>query len=759
MAVIGAPLAALATVAPVQAAPSLSLDLEAGWGQAAPSTGWIPYTLTIANTGPDVFSGTVILTPPTTGLTSLPDPSLTTYREDVTVGRGGQRVLRMYAPASSVGGYRVDVVDTTGKVVESAPASNPQARTPIMLLSESGSAVTVLTGEGIVPPAAGITGVEQEASSQSVPNRAAYLRGLAAVVIEDFDTATLSQAQLDAIRDYVGLGGRLVLIAGSSWRRSISPLPQDLTPLIPSGTGTVSLEPIATLAGLATDVQAPVATGQMTPAARPVISDSSGIPLIVEADYGSGKIVELAFDPDAGPVSDLTWLQRLAWSQVVDRTLAVAAVSGASFRSISTLGVPSEVDYVANSPASLDDTMYHIVRDTIPEGPPPAGVLFGLLVFYVMVVGGLNYAVLARLGRREMMWITLPVVVLLFTGASYWAGVGARGTSFLDNSVQVFQVAPQGAVEISGYHAIFNSSSGDFTLALPQDALVKNFIGSNQSDVTDTPSTYVELGRGPQVVVQDAPVWSTRTVAVERPTHRQIWIAANLAAAGDHITGSVTNEGFEPVRDLRLVSIDSSGNREARLVDLLNPGASRQVDTTLITIPSDSSTDYQQVIEAASQLTAAEPGQLTLAGEVTADRDLTVPGYKVTYHSTAVMVEGVRLTSATRVVAGMGEVRLVSLGPPASNGVQNDAYEIRVPSTSSNLSLLFARGTLTPGDPGRKSLEVYDWSTNTWRGIAEGTGSGTVSVPLDPSEVSSGVVRLRVMEVNATSFFQVVSAS
>src|SRR5205807_8412617 len=85
-------------------------------------------------------------------------------------------------------------------------------------------------------------------------------------------------------------------------------------------SGRRSLAPVAGLAGVnAGDVVAPVATGALAPGARRVLSGDGGVPLVAELTYGSGKVVELAYDP-GGDAAAGTPYAALGWSQAVARS-------------------------------------------------------------------------------------------------------------------------------------------------------------------------------------------------------------------------------------------------------------------------------------------------------------------------------------------------------------------------------------------------------------------------------------------------------
>ncbi len=59
-------------------------------------------------------------------------------------------------------------------------------------------------------------------------------------------------------------------------------------------------------------------------------------------------------------------------------------------------------------------------------GVPAVPWLASFLVVYVLVVGPVNGIVLARLRRRELAWITVPVVTAIFTAAAFAGAVGGR---------------------------------------------------------------------------------------------------------------------------------------------------------------------------------------------------------------------------------------------------------------------------------------------------------------------------------------------
>ncbi len=158
-------------------------------------------------------------------------------------------------------------------------------------------------------------------SAREVPEVALHLAGVAAVIVDDFDTAALTGGQRRALQDYVSLGGTLVLAGGAAWSRTAAALPPGLVPLRPAGSAEVSLRPLADLAAGTTAATATVVTGEVA-AGLVVLAEPGGRPLVVEADEGAGRVVQLAYDPLAEPFASDQVLRGLAWDQALGRITA-----------------------------------------------------------------------------------------------------------------------------------------------------------------------------------------------------------------------------------------------------------------------------------------------------------------------------------------------------------------------------------------------------------------------------------------------------
>ncbi|MEJ7764246.1 MAG: hypothetical protein WKF86_02005, partial [Acidimicrobiales bacterium] len=240
-----------------ETSPGVSVVARPRWGDVSPSS-WTPYSVTVGNeSGVDV-EGEVVLTaqpeppakpgaPPPTVTTTVPTPPTVltvegkvmtapapsgpsgstvvpawpSYRVPVSVPAGTQKTLSALVLQAPFG-FAVKLVGSGGRVLAAAPGPLPLGKVHrnVLLLSGVAGADAVLEASPqLVAPNLDVT---QLRDARDFPDTALQLTGLDAVVVDDFDTATLSPRQARALRDYVTFGGSLVLTGGAAWSRTLS---------------------------------------------------------------------------------------------------------------------------------------------------------------------------------------------------------------------------------------------------------------------------------------------------------------------------------------------------------------------------------------------------------------------------------------------------------------------------------------------------------------------------------------------------------
>lgn len=451
---------AAVSIFPVAAQGSgISLTIKAGFDGYYKDAMWIPVSITLANDGPDV-SGVIRIAAPRY------DGSTVEYTRPVEMPSGSRKEVHMYV---SVEGYvsKIGVVFTSGS---DQLATNSARITQLSgsdllygVLASSPSAFNVLTR---IDPINGQGRVAQLSLNDLPPASVAW-RALDALIISDVDTGQLSPEQKDALSAWVSGGGRLVIAGGSNWQKVAAGL-SALLPLTPTGSQSVTgLGPLAAFAYDDVPGRAVlVTTGELQPGAVSLVgSADNNTPLIAERTLGYGRVDFLTFDPSLDPVKNWSGLEGV-------------------FRSI--LSVSNERPGWAGSYRNWYNAGEAV--NAIPGiGLPHVLQVCVFLGGYIIVIGPLNYFILRRFKRRELAWITIPAIVLLFASITYIASFGLRGTRATLHRLTVAQVWENSDwAQVESLVGIFSPRRAEYDLQVDGDLLLRPLPSDTYYGAVDT---------------------------------------------------------------------------------------------------------------------------------------------------------------------------------------------------------------------------------------------------------------------------------
>jgi hypothetical protein len=730
---------------------------------------WVPYTLTVRNLGDHDFTGRLLLlkrivgkagslprlTVPGVGSLVSPvapggqaNPPDAAFQFAVALSPRHKKTYTFFAPDDFIS---VIVQDPLGRQVAEGSVDDRKS-VAIGTLTDS----PTLAGE-IEPIRLGelTMKVTQWNDANPFPDRAAYLSGYSTIVLDHFDSGRLSSAQLGALNEFVGLGGELVLAGGADLSKAIHALPPQLVPFSAGGSSPLdSLAPVADLSSLATDLAAPVAAGSVAAGATVILDSAAGRPLEVERSYGSGRVVELLFDPDspAAGAGSSTGLSSLAFSQAISRGLESLPGAQPVGRTLVDTGELPGVLFPKPSDSPF----------------PPLWLVGGLLAIYLVLVVPANYLLVRRLGSPGLFWATTPALALIFTTFTYLIGQGLQA-GIRDQEIQFYRVGPEGIVSRVDVHGIVFPTRGDHQVSFGSDTLVAPytiafpelspfclscvFPGTSGTLVEE----HVLSGGGPTIVERGLVYGSVRVVGSASAGTGDLNLSAHLASVNNRVTGSIANTGKVPVSGLLVYTYYQGAYRAAFVARGLAPGESAQVDNAFTAIgdaapslpPGTRLTTAQAIsliADEAGRRNLSHNGQLAIVGFVKPiDSNLRVDGSPPGGQVVAAFGMPVEVESAQGRLGDVAIARLASSYLVAGAGF-SDAYDIALPSANGSLVLRYDKRIYS-------AVAVYDWTARSWR---EGDFSSDPTTPLvmltqlNPSEVRDGLVRVRASEVNLT---------
>jgi hypothetical protein len=379
------------------------------------------------------------------------------------------------------------------------------------------------------------------------------------LVWQDVDAGTLEPEQIEALRLWVGAGGRLVIVAGTTGVAPVRGFPEELLPFRPTQTVQVAPDELTALVGQGAGGPSSV------PALSGILREGTAL-----ARSAAGDVV----------AAQMTWGQgtvTLVGINPAERWVADANAGRALWRRVLPLGSGPSLN-----PLSLpEDSMLVSALNNLPSVDlPPIGQLFVLLFAYVALIGPVNYLVLRRLDKREWAWVTMPLLVAVFTVVSYGLGATIKGSDVIVNQVAIVR-AGQGTGEGLGqvYVGVFSPSRRTFEVRVPGGALLSNPTSQFQFGQTEQ-ALDILFGDPSRLRNFEVGFGVLRGFRAEAPTAAPL-IGSDLRLVRGRLEGTVTNSSDELVEQAAVIF----GSGVAVLADI-GPGETRSVslDTTTSSI-------------------------------------------------------------------------------------------------------------------------------------------------------------------------------
>lgn len=269
----------------------------------------------------------------------------------------------------------------------------------------------------------------------------------------DFVEALLNDQEnrKEALAEWVRRGGRLVLSVGRNYDL-VSQLGPALEAIMPAQIiGQLQLPalqgPKDWVTG-AKPVQNRVSRDRSDAARPPVevaklelkptrlvrtdLREQEGVPLVVRASYGLGRVTMVAFDLDSEPF--LSWEgQRAFWDRLRLQEGREPRTESGQQR-LPAMYYQGDGNEIAGS----------LLRG-LEEFEDVPVISFGwvalFILIYILVVGPLDYFFLKKVVKRlELTWVTFPTVVILISVAAYFTAYHLKGNEQKINKLDVVDV-------------------------------------------------------------------------------------------------------------------------------------------------------------------------------------------------------------------------------------------------------------------------------------------------------------------------------
>ena len=242
--------------------------------------------------------------------------------------------------------------------------------------------------------------------SNTLPDTLAVLGSYDFIVINDFDTATLTAAQTTLLHTWVQAGGTLVLGTGSNYTKVISGLSAFGLPFAPQGSRELArLESLVdgSLVSLpagqtytAIDLSATLNLPADSAQAGILAQDENGRPVMQELPFGSGRVIVCAFDLALAPI-----VEQAAFVQILSNMLT-------SYLS---------QNYYQNS--SMQNMAFSFIQSLPNMSSGMISFIFVFIVLYLVIIGPILYIILKKKDKRDAGWFIVPALAVASTLVVY----------------------------------------------------------------------------------------------------------------------------------------------------------------------------------------------------------------------------------------------------------------------------------------------------------------------------------------------------
>lgn len=540
----------------------LSLQVRAGFdGYYKPSYA-VPVTISAQNDGPPIEGEIRIIT----GNRSFNDEVVYSVPISLPTQSNRQVALTVYL-SRFTGSLTAQLVDNNGAIL-----TEQDSNTLNQLAIDDLLYGVVSSSPGELAFLESVTGGRSQAgvaflNPAELADIAVAWDALDVLIVDDTDTSQLTPAQVAALDDWLAGGGHLIVTGGPNWQASTAAL-GDLLPVTVSSIASLDdLPALRDFAGMEFRDPAPYLVADSTLREGELLLHEDGLPLLAMREQGRGRVYFLALDPKLAPLVDWDG-SGLLWGLIADAVPLPTAWE---------MGVQDS--YAAGTAVS------DIPSLTLPS----IGQLLLFLLIYIIVIGPVNYLVLRRLNRRELAWLTIPALVLLFSGFTYFTSFRSRGENIIVNEMTVaYGQVGEKRVHAQSLLGIYSPRRNVFDVTLPGEAAARPFSRSLGS---------LSSGGNLDAIVREGEV---RLANIRADTSEmQTFIAESYQPAPDiavHVQAAegglageveiaVENQGERPFADAALL-IGST----LEAVGTLQPGEGRVLTVTLPETGSSSPT-------------------------------------------------------------------------------------------------------------------------------------------------------------------------
>ncbi|MFC5602900.1 hypothetical protein [Sporosarcina koreensis] len=390
------------------------------------------------------------------------------------------------------------------------------------------------------------------------------------IIVDEYPIADMSGAEQNAILNWVRSGG--ILIFGSSDHlETESGVFAEHLPLALNGKKTIGPEVFNEWTSREDfDQEVSLAQATLNPDSKIIFSKGADI-LAASKPLGKGLVLQTTFSVGDEPFSKMHGAPAV-WKNLLD----------SASQSVTSGGM---MPYYNDPMESLRWTIGN-PNELFPSFKVSAPFLFGVIIFYIIIIIPVLYIVLKRKDKREHAWWIIPSISVAVSIIIFAYGARDRISQAQLQQTSVFDVEQDG--RISGYfvESILTNKAGDFVFTAPKETTMSTYTPYSMGLFGPSPmganshkrAVLERSATGSNLHLRDIGYWDVATVYGQTTLDEVGNFDINLTVKDKQLTGEITNNFPFSVKEIAIWS----GTSRIKIGDL-GPGETLKVNETLKT--------------------------------------------------------------------------------------------------------------------------------------------------------------------------------
>lgn len=374
------------------------------------------------------------------------------------------------------------------------------------------------------------------------------LKSINVLFINNFDTSKISKAKYEAIKKWVEKGGMLLLGTGPSQNKTLAVFKDSF---LNGEIGNVA--PIETKSANKL-VDSSSTTSMKLDILNINIKDSSSLlsegstTLVHRLERGKGAVVVAGFDFGLSPLTN--WPLNSTFGE-----------------NLIAQGLPAyykDPSYDRIAYGSMGNLSYSL--GNIPELPvPKASSLIIIFLIYIIIVAPVNYFILKKKDRRELMWVTVPALSIIFAVIVYFAGSPTRVTEPIANVLSTIEIDSKGNQVVQSYGTVITPKKADIKLE-PQEGMAIRPISNleyydkgtspNSNETKKEKMIYSKVTQSPKTTLEyyNTSVFGQYSFIIDNNEVKQGTIQSEVNFSDNKITGIIKNNSGIDLKECYIVT-------------------------------------------------------------------------------------------------------------------------------------------------------------------------------------------------------------